>query len=472
MLSKTTLGVSFSLAETLADRHVKLEAVNDSPLDSLVRYSTQAVDAQGSVALGVQLQSRPLSELLEIGAAQEIGGNFPHDDLIHHITTQAAGLLGATHDVAQNKVIPAIRRVVEAVSTAIDESVKAGTSPLEIIQQRFEPLYDFVYLRDLTARYQSAISSVALHQFDIVPGDYLEALSIGHTTIDEAVKEAAQRYGQERLAALWDRLFGRSATGTTQEVFQSDPTAAALGFFFAARLTTCTPEGLSTDSSAWSAHVNRVMAAAGAWICRHYAMRAQTVAAGAMVLECPGGQQPVGTIVVDADVYAKFIAEGGSPEVLFGAAYSTRQFEPAKLLADAVKHRAYWDSVVAMYRNATASMRTDAMITSLRAAVTAEINNLSEDDLLIDRPAMHSLLQEHLTHVKARQIEDLWDLARKAICRTMYRSTEVEAFLLAMDEQSKLTPDLPAREIATLASIDFIAKWLSELIVISSPYEK
>jgi hypothetical protein len=468
-LSKTSVGMAQIVAQALGAKGIQLHPVNETPIAVLTDLSTNQLKLDESARAVEGGFDRPeLTASLFAGADATAPGTelSPHGVQMDESVQMLSRAIGNTLDLTQNVVNPMIDRVVKKIGEAMDVAVQAASSPLEIIQVRPDPIFDSVYLQESTSRYVNQPRDVQLQSLGVPATDVAVRLSTGHAGMDEQLLDFLGRQGVEFAASVWDRLFN-SAPASSMDVFArpSQQNEAVFAYFFAAKGLVEVPDGLNMDLSAWRAYCSAILAAAGASICGGYDERAAQRKFGRLVLACPPEREPVGRITVDGDKYADFLAQGGSPELIFATAYGDRDFTIEKMLAKGEQLKSNWSNVLGMFQNAVAFQRFDAMVSGMKAALTVEINSIPDDKLFGDRATYHERLRDRCSHAKQRDLNDLWHFARKAVCRVLFPHTDAESLLLQIDEQSKIHPEKPTRELALYATIEIVARWLVEQLV-------
>lgn len=468
-LSKTSVGMAVIVNEAITKQRIQLHPVQETPVAVLTDLSTFQLKLDESArALEGGFDRPDLAASLFAGAEAIAPGTeqSAHSVQMAESVQLLSRVLNSSLDLTQNVVNPMIDRVVQKVSAAIDTAVQAAQSPLEIVQVRSDAIFDSIYLQESVSRYGTQSREIPLKSYGVPASDVLARLMTGHAGMDAQLVEFFARMGEDFAISVWNRLFC-SASASSTEVYArpSQKNEAVLAYFFAAKAGVEIPDGLNVELSEWRAYCSNILASAGASIVASYDARERQRKYGRMVLECPSAPEPVGIVLVDGDKYSDWLAQGGTPELIFAAAYGDGNFDPTHLLARADALKADWSHVLGMFQNAVAFRRFDAMVSGLKAAITAEINDLPEDQLVGDRATYHEKLREHCTCAKQRDLSDLWHFARKAVCRVVFPQTDAEALLLAIDEQSKIHPEKPVRELALYATIEIVARWLADQLV-------
>lgn len=463
-LSNTSVAMAQILSQSLGAKGIELQPKAETPVAILTDLSTTQLKLNESAIAREGGFERPnLTVSLLSGAEEPMPGTdvSAHTLQMNDSVQLLTRVLNHTLNLAQNTVNPMIERVVAKIGESIDAAVQASASPLDLIQQRQDPILDSHYLLESAGRYVNQRRDVPLRSLGLPAGDVLERLLTGHAGMDEQLRGFIDRVGVEFAASVWDRVFN-STPVNSMDVFArpSQAKEAVCAYFFAAKALTDVPAGLNMDLSEWRAYASSILAAAGASIVASADDRAAQRKTGRLVISCPPEQQPVGAIVVDGEKYSHWIEAGGSPELIFATAYGDRNFDPQRMIERAESLKAEWDRIVAFYQNAASFKRFDAMVSGMKAQLTTEINAIPDDELVGSREDYHERLRERCAHAKQRDLEELWYFALKAVCRVVFPHTDVESLLLAIDEQDKIHPGKPARELALYATIELVARWL------------
>ncbi|WJJ55177.1 hypothetical protein [Xanthomonas phage RTH11] len=467
-LSKTSVGMAQIVSQSLQNKGIELSAVNDTPVQVLTDLSTQQLIIDEGVKAAAGGFERPeLSVSLLSGADEPLPGQVDsaHTQQLAESSALLSRVLNGALDLAQNTVNPMIDRVVKKIGETISQTLEATASPLEIVQQRPDPIFDSVYLQESSARYRTQGRDINLRSLGLnssyIAGNVKALMATGHSGMDAQVSDFVDRVGDDFIISVWDQIFG-AANSNSMQVYgrPSQAREAVAAYFLAAYALQNVPSGLNIDLSEYRDYCSQVLASAGAAICGSYEDRAQQRKHGRLVLTYPMDTTPVGAVVVDGDKYVEWLAQGGSPEALFATVYGDRNFDSARMIERKASLEQDWARVMMSYQSVVSTKRFDAAVAGLRAQMTSEINAIPDDQLIGDRGAYHDRLRERLRHAKLRDLDHQWHWARKAVCRVIFPHTDAESLLLGIDEQSKVHPDKQPRELALYATIDLVARWL------------
>ncbi len=466
-LSSTSIGMAQVVSKTLENRGIELSALPETPVGVLSQLSCQQLILDEGVKSAAGGFERPeLAVSLLSGSDDALPGqpHSAHSLQMDECVVMLANSLNGTLDLAQNVVNPTIDRVVKSVGDSISAALEATQSPLEIVQQRPDPIFTSAYLQESTERYVNQPRVIALRSLGAasIAGNVRAFLLTGHAGMDVQLEAFLGRMGEDFALSVWDRIFG-AVSPTSDDVYsrQGQQNEAVFAYFFAARMAQEVPPGLNVDLSIYREYCASVLSSAGACIQAYFRAREQQARVGRMVLSYPMQEQPTGQVVVDGDKYTLWLEQGGTPELLFATIYGDRNFDNARMIDRAEQLNAEWSRVMALYQTTVSSKRFDAAVEGLKRQITVEINNIPDDQLVGTRAEYHDRLRERLRHAKMRDLEDQWNWARKAVCRVIYPHTDAETLLDAIDEQCKNNPDMPVREAALFATIDLVASWVT-----------
>lgn len=471
-LSQTSVAMATIVSQTLAAKGLELKPVNETPLQELVELSTTQVKLNDSMVVGNGvLEPQDFTAALLAGAndAPQEGQESDHSIRMRESASLLARVLNNTLDLAQNTVTPMIQRVFDKIGETIDSKLQAAGCPLELVQQRPDPIFNSVYLVESVARYKQQPRQVPLRSLGLEIGDVNARLTTGHQGMDEQLAGFVERHGQDFVTSVWNQLFN-SAPASSMDVFgrTSQADEAVLAYFYAAKALQEVPAGLDLELSAWRQYCSSLLAAAGATICAYLDERVLAQKFGQLVLAWPSEPEPLGKIVVDGDKYQNWLAQGGAPELIFATAYGDRKFDPQTMLDRAEKLRVEWDRTMSLYTTTINYKRFDALVEGLRGALSTEINALPENQLSSTREIAHTRLREIAHAAKLGDLQNLWAFVRHAVCATLFSQTDIESLLLAIDEQGKSRPETPTRELALYATIEIVAKWLFDQLTVDT----
>ena len=470
MLTKSSISAAYPLATLLTQQGSILFPSIESPLSLLTRRTIDGLavfeaEGEGFVAPALDQQIETATSV-----ASNIDGSSPHDEVMDESIKLLTKSVSFVLNHTRNVVLPMIKKAAIEMLADILESANGDLAPLDIVPYYFKPLWNSPVFQDLVNRYSGISTPVVKFRGGAIEcdcgEDYAQLLLTGAGSFDDEVREFARDVGAERIKAVWDAIFGGQATssdavlGSRYDRFDTN----AIAFLMARRMTMDVPAGVDMGLSEWKDYVASIVQAAGVACINAYRTRDLDMGSNRLIISAPVGDEPRGSVIVVGDVYDRFLKDGGSPEIIFGALYSNEPRTYSALLSQGEFHAKVWKRIYSLHRTNLSFERYRAMIEGLRLAVSKAITEMAEDELPATRAELQNRLNERLTHVKQKDMEDIYHVARKAICRVIFPHTDAEKMLLAIDAAAEANPDLDPREAALMATIEYVSQWLASLI--------
>lgn len=469
MLTKSALNAAYPLAQQLASKGISLDPINDTPLAALVTCSLSEKAIVDAAPVGSFESFDYNQSLLDSSAASApVTGECEHDSILSKTVEAVSAAVERNLNEARDVVVPMIKQVVESTEAFMDASAQSSLSPFTIAPFYYNAIWDSPITLELVSKYTNFQGEqVRLGQSFQRPADLRAALLTGAGRYDEEVVAFCNSVGDDKVEYVWTAIFG-GGVGQLSDVLRTAYDAtdnALLAFLFARRLVDEIPDGVNMELSAYNAYMSSIMAQAGRVAAGVYQRRAADLSTKRLVISFPTSSDR-GEIIVIGDVYDKWLADGGAAELLLGSVVSDRSMGYADLISNKERYLRDWQRFYALLQSKASMVRFESMLAGLRAAMTSIIN--SDDDRLAlpadRRSDYHQRLRERLTHVKAKDVEELWIIARKTVCRVLFPHTDAEKILNAIDAAAKAHPEMDIREAGLFATIDYVAQWVADLI--------
>lgn len=475
MLTSTAIAAAFALSEKLADRSYAIQAISDTPLSKLTALSIEA-DAYVNALPAKERQEAmdamaPLSVRLQNNTLADSDGGA-HDAAMDEAVALVSRAVLYTLDLARNTVNPLIARVVDEVSAQITERTTAASSPVWIETEQLNPLFLSPMLMELVGRYgQSLVTQRQLMNLGLpVPdaGSIAELTSVGAALLDADIASFVQSIGAEWIETTWNCLFN-SDQPLTAFFGGRNYDSTLLAFLLVRHAAEHIPEGITTiDLATWREYTSDLTASLGRLVCDQIDAWNFDVKARKLIVSRPSVSSPEGPVTVLAPVYNEFINAGGTPETIFGALYSDGETGFQALLDGKVQYEKAWQSSRGLIQQRASAEMFTCMVEALSFSLARIVNEIPDDQLQLPRAEMHNVIAERLSHAKPSDLDNLYLLVRKAICRVLYPHTDAEQLLIYVDEAAANNPEITdVRELALLGTVSYVASWLSKLMSVA-----
>lgn len=472
MLTESAINAVYGTAEELATRGVRLVPKSATPLSELTAESLKL--AISSALVSGDAETTPaFSSLLTAGTSgTDAVGHNTHDEIMANAVAAVGQAFNYNAQLAKNVVNPAVERVANRLSSAMEQSAGNAGAPVQVVSLFDRPFWSLPYVTELFGRYQETTPDNVAYTGPAIPYNP-EFLETRLESFDVAIREyvaaltAGDNLGSQSAEHYWNASFGRGAFNVNDVISgasRASIDAAIVVYLGAQYLSGNPPENCAMSLQAWETMCRLVMAQAGRAVMAGLRRIERDRRTGTLVLQYPQAMSSGERILVDGPTYNQFLQEGGSPESLLGAMVGERQTNAGELLAQNEASVGRWKTTQATLVSQAMAGRLQVLIRSLELAITDEINGLADDAAAVSKDAYHARLREYLQRIHSSDLDNLWGVARRALCYVLYPHTDAEAMLASIDDQMRANPELGAREAALFSMIDMLGVWLSKLI--------
>jgi len=477
MIRENTLTSVVALADKLANANVTLAPVESSPLSALIQAGSIPLPDHGSLTIPFEQQ------LLNGSLYKNQQGVCEHDLVMDEVVDVVEKTVNYNLDLTQNKVNPMVKAVLEATQEYVSNKQAVDPGAISISPVQYHSVWSSHYLTGMIERFtETPVKDVNLAlsiPLPVVETEF-DLISTGLSRFDDELRDMVQTMEPGSLTDLYRRLFVNKDDSYVPSLLpylnylRVSPNQPLLVFLIASKLVDNIPEGVQTSPQLFKEYVTSIMAQAGRALCRQIERRESAAKNRTLVASWSNAQvgdlgvTPV-VIEVNGDVYSKWLQEGGSPDVLFGAFCVDRQANYNLLLERKDQYTAAWARQQRLLQSERRLQMDNHMLVGLSKAVEKEILQLPEDELLVDRKKYLSVLNDYIRSMpNGWQKDNLYYSARKIVCGVIYPHTMAFDILVAIDSASEAHPDLPVREAAFYGAMEVVADWLVQLIKVDA----
>jgi len=482
MLKRPTLSVAAPVARALTEYNLVLAPKSDHyPVGIMAGHIRAAVDPDYKQLTNDRAMA--LNDLVR--RSNEVVGEREAEEFDELTTLMAQGL-GRMLKTVRGVVVP----FCKTIKAAYDQIGEHSRVPkLEVKPFVFHSIHEDASLSTHILEQYCNVRQRDSYRTFIMDCPSMETLiewitANKHVDGQETAEWLASLQDQEEeLRITWYELFG-----DRRELHPSDLPMANRGklpfttdrllvaYFLTAYLCHEPQDvaGESVSIDEWEGALGQLHTLFGSLLCQAYQFRARARQQKRVVFRYDVEKQNEGqsvTVWANGDVYADWLEAGGSVKQLLGAAVMAPTRLAAKDL-DAVKEdlETQWDRKHYLLRQAALdrylSKRRDTLRTLLIHRPTGDD---AEDEAAGSLPEIgyNELVTRVTREVKALREDDLddpWRTITALVCNVYYPNTPYREFLLSMDRITKTHPDMPARELATLATVEMTAQWLVKQI--------
>lgn len=176
------------------------------------------------------------------------------------------------------------------------------------------------------------------------------------------------------------------------------------------------------------------------------------------------------SIRVNKDVYANFLSEGGTPEVIYGSMVTDRTTSFAQLISRKDEFETEYYRFVAQNRATAISDR----VALYRAAINDTFYALAEDETYSHQirsdKAVFLRMHDQLKRLGADDIaspENFYKYLRRMICQTIYPEDPMIESLISNIDNYEGDEKLSPTDIAGMVAIEIAVDWLTKQVVVT-----
>jgi len=172
--------------------------------------------------------------------------------------------------------------------------------------------------------------------------------------------------------------------------------------------------------------------------------------------------------------YQKWLDNGGSPEIIFGVLLSGRRsYSEATINTFIDEIKKSWESYVTFYTTSEANLQFERFIRTLKHCYADIMTDFSEEEMeyinfdsnFLDKAQV--IFNKEVDHIKMFDIDDIYGIATKLICRSRFFYTDAESILTDINEAKKINPNIKdVREASLIATIHYVVDYIADQMVL------
>lgn len=457
MLDHQSLNTVVDLAGALSQKGVVLDAIADTPLGLLVR---------SAVVVPVNLNDLSYSEM--VNQLVDASRNEEHSTVMNDTVKLSSDSVRRTLDLARNTVMPHLRRVIEHYQLLLADRTPKIINPYTVETTQLATIYKTNIGRDFLAQWENIPAApmpgeTGLGKYDNEEIKTLVRLSDtdGFNELTDTLLAADNERGYNQLSAV---------VGGTMAIAHLDP-LFSLPLAVMLKNIETPKEGISKTLGQYNTDRTLLANAAAKKALTMISRYDSNVRSG--ILYDTVAQKGGFVIQVNDDVYRDLLGKGLTVEQLIGNEILGRKYRGAQLLDPAAQEettRAYErDKAVRQQAHALNSREVSkqAILDALRedhrvVSAGEQAASISGDSPERSWARLRDLVDNILSGIHRQA--DATNIIAAAICGTWYLHTDAWRVIDIMFNVEREQPHLPPSEIATLASIQYIAEWVGSQI--------
>lgn len=459
VIAKRLLGLG------LEDAH--LSTIAGTPMEALT---------QASLPVAAAPQGDVVDVVHEASMHENVGGIVEHDMVAEEVVPVLAEAVRNHFSFARNVAKTAINTAVAAIE---DAEANTGMPNYSVVSIRPAEVLLSPTMEDLIGRYNTERTepfALGKNFPDVEAVKLVEMLRTGHADFDSQVAALVAGHEHDWLCGLWKKFF--------QEGNWWEPKfdLKAADAYLVIHLWTMhlADNVLSVDGynlEEYKLLVATTMAATGGALVLILSNYDNYEDAGLVVLEYPNRlpflrQVEDGEIKVYGPSYDRFLAAGGSPEILFGAAVTDRPINQEQLLAGKERYAAAYlttyETAVTMFNQ----KRSERLWVLIGVEVSKYVQHCPKEHLNPDfaNPVedTQEAVKQYITNFSDVVIgNNCYQHVRDVFGKVVFGHTNALEILTGIDARQVLNPNESLMESAYHVAIDLVVNYqLSQINVV------
>lgn len=489
MLTKNAISAAVSVTETFSNAGCYIDVKAGTPLRLMVDQCmcpTALCDE-----LSVEQTAEALSTNSSIKNAADI---YPHDVATEQTVEIASKALMNNISYARHVVNPLIEKMVESIKAKEAERDARFAYGFNVIPFDYAEFWDQVGLVAIAEKYSEMAAEPVKFIEGMAPlsGDELRTLletganSVGKSVLAYVDKMTSVDYNY--LETLYNDVFlSGTPTKLTATFLAPGPEVGsvvllptqiganhiAVVHFLAKALVKTIPDSFSVDAKAYELAMSTLVGQTGRRLSTVIEQRRRDNGTGRLIYtieeKAADGSKSRTDIVVNGDVYPKYLKDGGSVEAVIGNALTDKVLNVDEIVSGTDRYLAAQQTYARTMierDNADYHART---ISFMRTALHEALGSLEDGQCTRTRGDAVNEIAEHLGYVTQADLENLWVVSRKLICHCFFYGTNVLSILTYMDDLAKRMPRADGRLLSYYAAIEVMADWVSDSLMVVYP---
>jgi hypothetical protein len=478
MLTKQALEQALPLTSVLDAHNIMLSPKQNTPFAVLCQATRDPSQVQ-TLNSDVTDYSVDISTMEYMANEKGPLGGSPHDFAMDELVSTIAPFVRQHISFAKNTVSPTIEAMVKRVTEQVQDVSGSVLNGMEVcVYNPPEPMFA-AGMSELVERSAGATySNVPLNFMlpEITEKDVVEMMLTMQPVLDEAILTWVAARGTAFFMNLWNECFRakqdsniRSINDVLTHPEYSQDYAIAM-FLWARKLVVTPLDNTDIALAKYTADMSDIRDQAGSRLGLFIAKILGDEKQGVLIKSIVERRK----IYVNGNVYKTWIANGGTNEILFANLLAD---VPNYLVADINNNienlKGAWVRHVSMTKLAGSARRVQRTKAALVTAFNEQLKEGagSPEESLVGGDSRARALKkfnEMLSYTTEKELDDLWEVCKRLVCRSLYAMTDAERILSDIERNKRDNPDLPVREAATLATLQYVCRWVTSQIVATS----
>ena len=475
MIQKENILTAVGLAEMLAERGQTVLAKPSTVVAEMVKLTNQDVLGHSRDDFTIYAEN---VENLTTGT---LDVPSQHDMYIDSVRAQIGKAVRSHISFAKNVVKPLVVDYAEGVIQYVNEfKYPNACDQFSVVVADLPELLEDEGFVDTLNKYvnKSIITPEKRPSLGKKTGEELLSLMLtGDREADQAITAWYSRLGNDYFVNLWENTFRSNETDReilsyvgyndilSADLFAKTDYALAI-YLWATKLFDVVEDGMAGMSMAgYQECIAQTRDFAGALLTNSISRTSGYESSKILVIGMEPEKQ---TAKVFGKVYRNWLASGGTVETILGLIVSGRSVT-TQVAVDEVRPQllAAWQTHSTFFTAAESNKRFDYFKDALIVKFKQLMQNLTaEEREFTDSTTDYMVSVDkrfivELEKLRSNEMDDVYGVALKLLCRSRFYYTDAEAILSDIVEAAKANPNVDVREAALIATLNYVSDYVA-----------
>ena len=235
-----------------------------------------------------------------------------------------------------------------------------------------------------------------------------------------------------------------------------------LGFLWTTTWLNDVPENINSNLKTLSLNLTKMKVNYAKYILDNLNKFARMSTQNYFILKTPIDSVNRKNIVVQGEIYNKWLENGNSPEILIGA-WLSNDINIISNVSDEQKR------IYSRRYKLDMDIRKQNFETKKQTVIAKELSDYIDDiisEKVLDRSEIRKRFNEIISNKPYKVYNDIQRWVRMVLCKSLYPDSNILNILNSIDNVIKSEPTTPPRDAATVAAVDLILDWFFSALAV------
>ncbi len=472
MLSKNAIESALPLTEMLDASKIYLEPLPGTPLEALVQATRAPINST------MPNYVPTLDDICYMAnAAEPVTGICNHDVVADEAAINGIQGVQALMVHGRTVVAPIVIELAEKLTASLEDTVTSALKNIEVIAVPSpELLYNESFVKEANKYSEIPYDDpdLTMRLPTLATSDIRDLMKVGGGQQESMISTWLAAKGDDFLIAVWENIFQVKQLGSdggptpTFSKLLGDPDTGrdwALAVFLISRrlVEQGAPENTNMPASKFEQLICAYRDQSAMAVSREISRLEGIGKTGRLVLRATENK-----VWVDSKVYDAWLSGSGRIEVLYGnILQGSKLVTVAEIDEAATSLLESWNKHHQLTKITDDGVRFTRALNLMTAHFRIQLASMTEEEKArTNAESVMRLYAEELRKVTTKDMDCLFGLCLRMVCRTRFYYIDAEKLLANADTIAKRDPNVTPDEAMAMSSIQYVINWVMEQFVV------